>query len=197
MGISLSDRGLLKTGAYINGQWTASDEGEPRWMSPIRLPARCSPGWRIVEPPKPAGRSMRRRRHNGPGAGLPYKRKVCDTAQVVQPDDGKPGRPGADTDRRTGKATGRGAWAKSLMVRVISSGLRKRANESTAIPFRTPPVNKRLLVIKQPVGVVACITPWNFPNAMLTRKIAPALAAGCTVVCKPANATPLSAYAFG
>ena len=52
------------------------------------------------------------------------------------------------------------------------------------------------MVIKQPVGVVACITPWNFPNAMLTRKIAPALAAGCTVVCKPANATPLSAYAF-
>jgi succinate-semialdehyde dehydrogenase/glutarate-semialdehyde dehydrogenase len=51
-------------------------------------------------------------------------------------------------------------------------------------------------VIKQPVGVVACITPWNFPNAMLTRKIAPALAAGCTVVCKPANATPLSALAF-
>jgi len=44
--------------------------------------------------------------------------------------------------------------------------------------------------------VVACITPWNFPNAMLTRKIAPALAAGCTVVCKPANATPLSAYAI-
>ena len=44
--------------------------------------------------------------------------------------------------------------------------------------------------------MVACITPWNFPNAMLTRKIGPALAAGCTVVCKPANATPLSAYAF-
>jgi hypothetical protein len=51
-------------------------------------------------------------------------------------------------------------------------------------------------VIKQPVGVVACITPWNFPNAMLTRKIAPALAAGCTVVCKPASETPLSAFAL-
>jgi len=46
------------------------------------------------------------------------------------------------------------------------------------------------------VGVVACITPWNFPNAMLTRKIGPALASGCTVVCKPANATPLSALAI-
>ena len=59
-----------------------------------------------------------------------------------------------------------------------------------------PSADKRAVVIKQPVGVVACITPWNFPNAMLTRKIAPALAAGCTVVCKPANETPLSAYAF-
>lgn len=57
--------------------------------------------------------------------------------------------------------------------------------------------NSRLFNIKQPVGVVACITPWNFPNAMLARKIAPALAAGCTVVCKPANETPLSAFALG
>lgn len=54
----------------------------------------------------------------------------------------------------------------------------------------------RLFTIKQPVGVVGCITPWNFPNAMLARKIAPALAAGCTVVCKPANETPLSALAI-
>ena len=60
-----------------------------------------------------------------------------------------------------------------------------------------PANDKRVIVIKQPVGVVACITPWNFPNAMLTRKIAPALAAGCTVVCKPASETPLSALAIG
>ena len=59
-----------------------------------------------------------------------------------------------------------------------------------------PAADKRIVVIKQPVGVVACITPWNFPNAMLARKIAPALAAGCTVVCKPANETPLSALAM-
>jgi len=59
-----------------------------------------------------------------------------------------------------------------------------------------PAKDRRIVVIKQPVGVVACITPWNFPNAMLTRKIAPALAAGCPVVCKPASATPLSAFAL-
>ncbi len=56
--------------------------------------------------------------------------------------------------------------------------------------------DKRIVTIKQPVGVVAAITPWNFPNAMITRKIAPALAAGCTVVIKPAQLTPLSALAL-
>lgn len=60
-----------------------------------------------------------------------------------------------------------------------------------------PPANdKRILTIKQPVGVVGAITPWNFPNAMLARKIAPALAAGCTIVAKPAAQTPLSALAL-
>jgi succinate-semialdehyde dehydrogenase/glutarate-semialdehyde dehydrogenase len=56
--------------------------------------------------------------------------------------------------------------------------------------------DSRVLVLKQPLGVIAAITPWNFPHAMITRKIAPALAAGCTVVCKPALATPLSALAL-
>jgi succinate-semialdehyde dehydrogenase/glutarate-semialdehyde dehydrogenase len=62
------------------------------------------------------------------------------------------------------------------------------------IPATDP--NKRFLVIKQPVGVCAAITPWNFPIAMITRKVAPALAAGCPVVIKPAEATPLSALAL-
>lgn len=59
-----------------------------------------------------------------------------------------------------------------------------------------PSTDQRILVIKQPVGVVAAITPWNFPCAMLARKIAPALAAGCTIVAKPASETPLSALAL-
>ena len=63
------------------------------------------------------------------------------------------------------------------------------------IPGHQP--DRRLLVLKQPVGVVASITPWNFPSAMLARKIGPALAAGCTIVCKPASQTPLSALALG
>lgn len=62
------------------------------------------------------------------------------------------------------------------------------------IPSHAP--DKRCLVIKQPVGVVGAITPWNFPSAMITRKVAPALAAGCTIVIKPAEDTPLSALAL-
>ncbi|MDU0340287.1 NAD-dependent succinate-semialdehyde dehydrogenase [Bosea rubneri] len=62
------------------------------------------------------------------------------------------------------------------------------------IPGHQP--DKRIIVVKQPVGVVAAITPWNFPNAMLARKLAPALAAGCAMVAKPASETPLSALAL-
>ena len=67
----------------------------------------------------------------------------------------------------------------------------KRAYGQT-VPASAP--NKRILVLKQPIGVVAAITPWNFPAAMITRKVAPALAAGCTVVIKPSELTPLTAY---
>lgn len=59
-----------------------------------------------------------------------------------------------------------------------------------------PSADKRIIVIKQPIGVVATITPWNFPNSMLIRKVAPALAAGCTVLSKPAKETPMSALAM-
>ncbi len=61
----------------------------------------------------------------------------------------------------------------------------------------SPQADKRLLVIKQPVGVCAAITPWNFPAAMITRKVAPALAAGCVIIVRPAEQTPLTALALG
>ena len=63
------------------------------------------------------------------------------------------------------------------------------------IPSPTP--DRRIVVLKEPVGVAAVITPWNFPNAMITRKVGPALAAGCTVVVKPSDFTPFSALALG
>ncbi len=67
--------------------------------------------------------------------------------------------------------------------------------DGDVIPGHAP--DKRLIVIKQPIGVVAAITPWNFPAAMITRKIGPAIAAGCTVVVKPAEQTPFTALALG
>jgi len=73
------------------------------------------------------------------------------------------------------------------------------AEEAKRIYGETIPSHRkdsRIVVIKQPVGVIAAITPWNFPAAMITRKVAPALAAGCTVVCKPASMTPLTALAL-
>ena len=64
-----------------------------------------------------------------------------------------------------------------------------------AIPTSTW-TDKRMMVLKQPIGVCVSITPWNFPIAMITRKVAPAIAAGCTIVIKPAEQTPLSALAL-
>src|SRR5437879_2469954 len=69
----------------------------------------------------------------------------------------------------------------------------KRVYGDTIPPHQA---DKRIVVIKEPVGVVACITPWNFPLAMITRKAGPAIAAGCTVVLKPASQTPFSALAL-
>ena len=73
------------------------------------------------------------------------------------------------------------------------------AEEAKRIYGETIPgyqADKKILVIKQPIGVVTSITPWNFPNAMITRKLGPALAAGCSFVAKPAEDTPLSALAI-
>ena len=74
------------------------------------------------------------------------------------------------------------------------------AEEARRIYGQTVPSpwgDRRVLVTKEPVGVVAAITPWNFPSSMLARKLGPALAAGCTVVAKPASATPLSGLVWG
>lgn len=89
------------------------------------------------------------------------------------------------------EAKGEVAYAASFLTWYAEEG--KRIYGET-IPASVP--NKRLFVIKQPVGVVAAITPWNFPLGMLTRKLGPALAAGCTGIVKPASQTTLSALAF-
>jgi len=194
VGISIADKRLLKMDAYIDGQWVASDQGttlevtNPATGEVIARVANCGTdetrraieaaqaaqvGW--SKTPIKARSAILRKWFN-----LMMENQE-DLAQILTAEQGKP----------LAEARGEIAYGASYIEWFAEEG--KRIYGDT-IPHATN--DKRLIVIKQPVGVVACITPWNFPNAMLTRKIAPALAAGCTVVCKPANATPLSAYAF-
>ncbi len=90
------------------------------------------------------------------------------------------------------EARGEIAYAASFLSWAAEEGKRLTGD---IIPASAP--DKRILVLRQPVGVTAIITPWNFPAAMITRKLGPALAAGCTVVIKPSELTPLSALAIG
>src|SRR5256886_15178367 len=104
-----------------------------------------------------------------------------DLARLVTEENGKPF---DEARREVASATGYFSWFAEEARRVYGQ----------IVP---PPVpNKRLWVLKQPIGVVGAITPWNFPATMVTRKIAPALAAGCAVVLKPATATPLTGLAL-
>ena len=103
-----------------------------------------------------------------------------DLARIMTSEQGKP----------FPEAKGEVAYGASFVEWFAEEA--KRVNGETLPQFDN---NRRLMVIKQPIGVCAAITPWNFPIAMITRKVAPALAAGCTVVIKPAELTPLTALA--
>ncbi len=194
MNISLNDADLLRTQAYIGGSWVDADDGS---TLAVTNPAN---GAVIAEVAKCGQAETRRAIETARAAQVEWRQKSAkeraallrawfnlmmasqeDLAQILTAEQGKP----------LAEARGEIAYGANYIEWFAEEA--KRIYGDT-IP--QPANDKRLLVIKQPVGVVACITPWNFPNAMLTRKIAPALAAGCTVVCKPANATPLSAYAF-
>jgi succinate-semialdehyde dehydrogenase/glutarate-semialdehyde dehydrogenase len=97
----------------------------------------------------------------------------------------------AEQGKPLAEAKGEVAYAASFIEWFAEEGKRLYGD---MIPGHQP--DKRILVLRQPVGVVAAITPWNFPAAMITRKAGPALAAGCTFVCKPATQTPYSALAM-
>lgn len=194
MEITLADKDLLRTGAYINGHWVAADSGatldviNPATGAVIAKVAKCGTAEtrRAIEAAAAAQSEWRERSIKERSAILRKWFDLMmaaqeDLAQILTAEQGKP----------LAEARGEIAYGASYIEWFAEEGKRIYGD---VIP--RPASDKRVVCIKQPVGVVACITPWNFPNAMLTRKIAPALAAGCTVVCKPANATPLSAYAF-
>ena len=192
--MDLQDKALLKTQAYVDGQWIDADSGatlavrNPATGEAIAEIARCGTAEtrRAIEA---AGRAQVSWRQTTAKERAGILRKWFelmmaaqeDLAQILTAEQGKP----------LAEARGEIAYGASYIEWFAEEA--KRIYGDT-IP--QPSNDKRIVIIKQPVGVVACITPWNFPNAMLTRKIAPALAAGCTVVCKPANETPLSALAF-
>ena len=104
-----------------------------------------------------------------------------DLARIMTAEQGKP----------LAESRGEIAYGASFIEFFAEEG-KRIYGETIPSPWPT----SRMVVIKQPLGVVAAITPWNFPNAMITRKAGPALAAGCAFVCKPATETPLSALAL-
>ncbi len=192
--MKITDQALLRTQAYIDGEWTDADSGEmqdvtnPATGETIATVAKCGTveTRRAIEAAERAFASWRRKTAKERAALLRkwfdlMMESQEDLAQIMTAEQGKP------------LAESRGEIAYGANYIEWFAEEAKRVYGDT-IP--EPSADKRLVVIKQPVGVVACITPWNFPNAMLARKIAPALAVGCTVVSKPANETPLSAFAM-
>ena len=192
--MQLADTELLRTQAFIDGQWVDADSGATTEVSNpangvvIARVARCgaSETRRAIEAAGRAFRDWRRRTAKDRSRAL---RRWFDLMMAHQEDlaaimTTEQGKPLAESRGEIAYGAAFIEWFAEEARRVYGDTIPGPAND------------KRIVTIKQPVGVVACITPWNFPNAMLTRKVGPALAAGCTVVCKPANATPLSAFAI-
>jgi len=190
----LRDSSLLQSHSYIDGEWVPADSGEtlavinPANGETVGYVAKCGTAEtrRMIEAAGQAqkvwSRSLVKER-----AALLRKwfnlimENQEDLAQILTAEQGKP----------LAEARGEVAYGANF-IEWFSEESKRVYGDIIAQPSD----DKRIMVIKQPVGVVACITPWNFPNAMLARKIAPAIAAGCAVVCKPANMTPLSALAL-
>lgn len=192
--LKLKNPGLFRSQAYINGAWVGADDGSTFEVSnpadgeviatvanqgvaetrrAIQAASDAWPGWREKTAKERA--TILRRWYD-----LILENKD-DLACLMTAEQGKP----------LAEAAGEIVYGASFVEWFAEEGKRIYGD---VIP--THMSDRRIIVIKQPVGVVACITPWNFPNAMITRKAAPALAAGCPIVIKPASETPLSALAL-
>jgi succinate-semialdehyde dehydrogenase/glutarate-semialdehyde dehydrogenase len=190
----LNDSSILRTQAFVGGRWSGADSGS---VTTIHNPAT---GKQIVYVPN-MGASETRRAIEAAHAAFPGWRQKTgkersgllrrwfelimanqdDLALILTSEQGKP----------LAEAKGEIAYGASFIEWFAEEA--KRVYGET-IPATT--ADKRIQVTRGPVGVCAAITPWNFPNAMITRKVGPALAAGCTMVLKPAPQTPLSALAL-
>lgn len=192
--IQLDQAELLKDQAYINGQWVAATNGETFAVSnPADGTTLCQVANLGVEQTRAALEAAhaawpawRDRTAKDRAAVLRRWYELVlqhkdDLARIMTAEQGKP----------LTEAGGEILYGASFIEWFAEEGKRVYGD---VIP--THMSDRRIVVIKQSVGVVACITPWNFPTAMITRKAAPALAAGCPIVIKPASETPLSALAL-
>jgi succinate-semialdehyde dehydrogenase/glutarate-semialdehyde dehydrogenase len=187
----LNDPTLLKTDALINGQWVAGtsrfDVNDPATGKKLADVANLGPAdaEAAIAAANTAWGPWKAKTGKERSAVL---RKWFDLLMANQEDLGRIMT--AEQGKPFAEAKGEVAYGASFVEWYAEEA--KRVNGETLPQFDN---NRRLLVIKQAIGVCAAITPWNFPLAMITRKVAPALAAGCPVVIKPAELTPLSALA--
>lgn len=192
--MNLADPDLLRERCYIDGTWVGADNAR---SIDVTNPAT---GQRLGGVPR-MGADETRRAVLAAEAALPAWRTLTakeraarlqawfreillhqeDLARIMTAEQGKP----------LAEARGEIAFAAAYVEFYAEEGKRLYGD---VIP--SPQADRRLLVTKEPIGVCAAITPWNFPAAMITRKAAPALAAGCTLVLKPASQTPFSALAL-
>jgi succinate-semialdehyde dehydrogenase/glutarate-semialdehyde dehydrogenase len=192
--MNLQDSLLFRQHAYINGRWCAADGadtfavhnpatdqlighvplmGEAEAIRAIQAADAALPAWRDLTA-KERARLLRR-------WFFLLEQHEDDLARLMTWEQGKP----------LAEARGEIRYAASFVEWFAEEAKRLYGD---VIP--SPRHDQQLLVMREPIGVCAAITPWNFPAAMITRKAAPALAAGCTIVIKPANETPLSALAL-
>jgi succinate-semialdehyde dehydrogenase / glutarate-semialdehyde dehydrogenase len=193
MNITLQDPSLLQTQAYINGQWVDADSGE---TFAVTNPAN---GEHLADVASVGAAETRRAIEAAEAAMQSWKAQPAktranvlrrwfelimanqeDLALIMTLEQGKV----------LAESRGEIAYGASF---VEWFGEEAKRVYGDVIPAQS---DRRSIVVKQPVGVVAAITPWNFPNAMISRKVAPALAVGCGIVVKPASETPLSALAM-
>jgi succinate-semialdehyde dehydrogenase/glutarate-semialdehyde dehydrogenase len=192
--VKLKDMRLFRQQCYIDGQWADADS---KATVAVNNPAT---GAIIGSVPRMGAAETRRAIEAANRAWGPWRAKTAkeraailrkwyelmlantdDLGVLMTTEQGKP----------LSEAKGEVAYAASFIEWFAEEGKRIYGD---VIP--QPQGDKRIVVIKEPIGVVAAITPWNFPAAMITRKAGPALAAGCTFVCKPATQTPYSALAM-
>jgi len=194
MSPAFKDPALFRQSAHIDGRWVDADDGA---TLAVTNPA---DGSRLGTVPRLGGAETRRAIEAAAAAGPAWKARTAqersgilrrwfelimasqdDLAALMTLEQGKP----------LAESRGEIAYAASFIEWFAEEGRRVYGD---TIPGHAP--GKRIVVLKEPIGVVAAITPWNFPSAMITRKAGPALAAGCTMVLKPASATPFSALAL-